>query len=224
MKRMVNNAVNLEHLIFKAIDISFNEASSVKLSESSEAKRLVKHIEYCYDNQVPLIIYEYANDKIFVATFFNDRHEVYLYNLNDNINITLSLVYDGQDTLSMSVQKNAFLTAADTPKMYRHNLRIRHSRTSYDDQQYDLFLTYYSSNNLVADTTEKLTTLTKAINGTNLRSPVYVITSTGSSDYSQISLYYIGAVFDGSAWNIMNSDGSSASIAINSDKDVVTSI
>lgn len=156
MKRMVNNAVNLEHLIFKAIDISFNDNSSVKLSESSEAKRLVKYIEYCYDNQVPLIIYEYANDKIFVATGFGNNHEVYLYNLNGSVNVTLSLVYDGQDTLSMSVVANSFLTAAEAPKMYRHQMTIT------DDSNVSVTYVVNSSNNTVVNSLEKFIEVTKA--------------------------------------------------------------
>lgn len=224
MKRMINNAGTLEHLIFKVIYIDFNDNSSVKLSESLEAKRLVKNIEYCYNNQVPLIIYEYANDRVFVATSFGDNNEVYLSCLNDNVNFRLHLIYDGQDTLSMSLKENSFLTATEAPKMYRHNLKISHKRTGYDDSQHDIFLTYYSSNNLVADTPEKLKTLTKAINGTNLRSPVYSITNTGSSDYDKISLYYIGAVYNGSAWNLMNSNGTSSGIAINHVEDTVTNI
>lgn len=211
----------LEHLVFKAIDISFNDASSIKLSESSETKRLVKHIKYCYDNQVPLIIYEYAMDRIFIAKKFGSDREVYLYNFNGGVNLNLTLTYDGRDTLSMTTTEENFLTADEAPKMYRHNLKISHNRTDYDDYQHDIFLTYYSSNNLEANTPEKLTTLTKAINGTNLRAPVYSITSAGSSDYNKISLYYIGAIYNGSAWNIMNTDGTSSSIAINSVKDTV---
>ena len=83
MRRMIFNADELEHLIFKAIDITFNDTSSVKLSESSEAKQLVKHIKYCYENQVPLIIYEYAMDRIFIAKNFGSDSEVYLYNFNE---------------------------------------------------------------------------------------------------------------------------------------------
>lgn len=216
------DAKALEHLIFKVNDIDFNEASSVKLSESLEAKQLVKRIEYCYNNQVPLIIYEYANDRIFVSTNFGSDTEAYLSSFNGtDVNTRLNLVYDGQDTLSISLEEKTFLTATEAPKMYRHNLKISHNRTGYDDQKHDIFLTYYSSNNLVADTPEKLTTLTKATNGTNLRSPVYSITSTGSSDYDKISLYYIGAVYNGSAWNLMNSNGTSSGIAINSVTDTV---
>lgn len=123
----------------------------------------------------------------------------------------------------MSILNNAIENVSGR-KLYRHDLKISHSRTSYDDNQYDIFLTYYSSNNLVTDTPEKLTTLTTAIDDTKLRSPVYVITSAGSSDYDNISLYYIGAVYKGSTWNIMNSNGSSSGIEINRVSDTVTPI
>lgn len=154
MKRMVNNAETLEHLIFKANDISFSDNSSVKLSESLEAKQLVERIKYCYDNQAPLIIYEYANDKVFITTAFESDSQVYLHNLGTSKNVVLTLSYDGQDTLSMSVQVNSFLTTANAPKMYRHNLVINDTN----------YFTIYSSNNLVADTPEKLTTLLKSEN------------------------------------------------------------
>ena len=221
MRRMPDNTENLEHLIFKANNIEFDNGNTFKLSELLEAKQLVKRFQYCYYNQVPLIIYEYANDRVFIASNFLSDTEVSLSCLNGSVNLSLTLSYDGQDTLSISVENNTFLTATDAPKMYRHNLKISHNRTAYDDNQHDIFLTYYSSNNLEANTPEKLTQLTKAINGTNLRAPVYSITSAGSSDYDKISLYYIGAVYNGSAWNIMSSEGSSSSIVINSVKDTV---
>ena len=150
------DAKDLEHLIFKAIDISFNDNSSIKLSDSLEAKQLVNRIKYCYDNQVPLIIYEYANDKIFVATNFGDCNEVWLHNLNINVNETLDLVYDGQDTLSMSVKEDTFLTAANASKMYRHQLTITN--------QSNVSVTYIvnASNGLVIDTLEKFVAVTKA--------------------------------------------------------------
>ena len=150
------DAKTLEHLIFKAIDIAFNDNSSIKLSESSEAKRLVKHIKYCYDNQVPLIIYEYSNDRIFVASNFGDVDEVYLNCLNNNINATLNLLYDGQDTLSISLTRNTFLTAADAPKMYRHQMTIT------DQNNTSVVYIVNASNNLVINNLENFVAVTKA--------------------------------------------------------------
>lgn len=215
------DAKTLEHLIFKANDIQFSNGNVYKLSESLEAKQLVKYIAYCCNNQVPLIIYEYDTDRIFVASNFGDTNEVSLNCLTGNINIRPTLLYDGEDTLSISTDNKIFLTDGDAPKMYRHNLKISHNRTTYDDNQHDIFFTYYSSNNLKVDTPEKLTTLTKAANGTNLRAPVYSSTNAGSSDYDQISLSYIGARYRSNAWTLMNSDDTSSNIAINSVTDTV---
>ena len=156
MKRMIDNSETLEHLIFKAIDITFNDNSTIKLSESLEAKRLVKHIEYCYNNQVPLIIYEYANDQVFVATNFGDSHEVYLHNLHSNVNVTLSLVYDGQDTLSISLANETFLTAAEAPKMYRHQITIR-----FGTDNKEVYYVVYSSNNTVITDYDKFNAVAK---------------------------------------------------------------
>ena len=156
MKRMIDNSEELENLIFIANDIIFSNGNVFKLSESSEAKRLVKQIEYCYNNQVPLIIYEYEYDKVFVAINFVDSHEVYLHNLNSNINFTLGLIYDGQDTLSISLENQTFLTAADAPKMYRHQLTL-----NFDGEYGSVSLIVYSSSNLNVDSLEDLTTLLK---------------------------------------------------------------
>ena len=156
MKRMIDNSERLEHLIFKAIDISFNDNSTIKLSESLEAKRLVKHIEYCYNNQVPLIIYEYTTDRVFIATNFGDVNELYLSCLNGSANLSLSLLYDGQDTLSMSLTNNQFLTAADAPKMYRHQLTI----TDQNNVAVDYIV--YASSDLVINTLENFVAVTKA--------------------------------------------------------------
>lgn len=149
------DAKALEHLIFKFIYIDINDNSSVKLSESSEAKQLVKHIKYCYDNQIPLIIYEYANDRVFVATNFGNINEVYLSCFNGGVNLTLSLVYDGQDTLSISLTTETFLTATEAPKMYRHQMTITDGSVSVE-------YIVYSSSNVVVNTPQKFVEVTKA--------------------------------------------------------------
>lgn len=190
MKRMIDNSETLEHLIFKAIDITFNNNSTIKLSESSEAKRLVKHIKYCYDNQVPLIIYEYANDQVFITTNFSDNQEVYLSCLNGNVNLILGLIYDGQDTLSISLTNNNFLTAADAPKMYRHELFINSAT-----------FIIYSPNQLNISSTQDLTTVVKPDGFSTFMGAVY------SSDLPPLTVVLyndngIWKINDGSATNV----------------------
>lgn len=225
MKRMINNAENLEHIYFIIENIDFFADDVYTLdNKNGEPYRLAEHIRYCADYSMPCIIFSsnYRQGGWLLVGFSSVNYAQGIFEAkftksdeNEHHMCTVRVDFK-HSTLTTNSTAETFLTA-----MYRHNLKISHDRTAYDDQQHDIFLTYYSSNNLVADTPEKLTTLTKAINGTNLRSSVYTITSTGSSDYDKISLYYIGAVYNGSAWNLMNSDGTSAGIAINSVSDTV---
>lgn len=213
------DAKALEH--FKFISGEFGFGSEV-LEQASKQKPWSKIVDILKDDNAhrSVLISDITNTEFYFGT--QDNNFLNLQNLYDKYGVTVDIQYDrSTDKLTITRIEKTFLTDADAPKMYRHNLKISHKRTGYDDSQHDIFLTYYSSNNLVADTPEKLKTLTKAINGTNLRSPVYSITNTGSSDYDKISLYYIGAVYNGSAWNLMNSNGTSSGIAINSVTDTV---
>ena len=202
MKRMITNAETLEHLIFKANDIEFNNGNVYTLSESSEAKQLVEHIKYCYDNQVPLIIYEYSNDKIFIATNFDSDTKVYLSYLNSNTNTISSLEYDGQDTLSMSVEDETFISEDNVKTLfgdqsiigtgnidlYRHELNFRGNNNAST-----ITLTYYSSNKLPVNSAQDLTTITKAVNKT-------FIACTGFNDQDQILLGGNGICFENNVW------------------------
>lgn len=202
MKRMITNAETLEHLIFKANDIEFGDSNVYKLSELLEAKSLVKYIKYCYDNNMPLIIYEYANDRVFIATNFGSDTEVYLSYLNDSINSILSLTYDGQDTLSVSVEDKAFISEDNVKTLfgdqsiigtgnidlYKHELNFRGNNNTST-----ITLTYYSSNKLPVDSAQDLTTITKAVNKTFLA-------CTGFNDQDQTLLGGNGICFENNVW------------------------
>ena len=184
------DAKTLEHLIFKAIDISFNDNSSVKLSGSLEARQLVNRIEYCYNNQVPLIIYEYANDRIFIATNFGSATEVYLSCINSGVESRLGLTYDGQDTLSMTLADTIFLTAADAPKMYRHELFINSAT-----------FIIYSTNQLKINNTQDLTTVVK---------PDGFSTFVGAIYSSDLPVLTVVLYYDNGTWKI--NDGSVSNV------------
>lgn len=202
MKRMIDNVETLEHLIFKANDIEFADGNVYKLSELLEAKQLVKYIEYCYDNQVPLIIYEYSNDRVWIATSFGDINEVNLSNLGSNLNMVSNLIYDGQDTLSISVENETFLSQDNVKTffgdqsiigtgnidLYRHELNFRGNNNTST-----ITLTYYSSNKLPVDSAQDLTTITKAVNKT-------FIACTGFNDQDQNLLGGNGICFENNVW------------------------
>lgn len=205
MKRMINDAETLEHLIFKTNDIEFTADGNVyKLSESLEAKQLVKHIKYCYDNKVPLIIYEYANDRVFIATGFSSDSEASLTNLGSNINVILSLTYDGEDTLSTSLENETFISEDNVKTLfgnqsivgtgnidlYRHTMTLT---TELNDYQ----LEYISSNNLVVNSLQDLTTLLKP--KANQSYFGFVVDSENSTDVGKI-------VYNGSIWQIIASE------------------
>lgn len=179
------DAKTLEHLIFKANDIEFDNGNVYKLSELSEAKQLVKHIKYCYDNQIPLIIYDYESDRVFIASNFLRATEVNLSCLNGSVNLSLNLSYDGQDSLSISLANETFLTDTNAPKMYRHQITL-----NYDGEYGTLSLIVYSSSNLNVNSLEALTTLLKPNNNT-----LYYVNTIGS-----LTIYTFELIYDNNVW------------------------
>lgn len=172
MKRMINDAETLEHLIFKTSDIEFTADGNVyKLSESLEAKQLVKHIKYCYDNKVPLIIYEYANDRVFIATGFSSDSEAFLTNLGSNVNVILSLTYDGEDTLSTSLENEVFISEDNVKTLFGNqsiigtgNIDLYRHQLTASDGSYKVKFELISSSNLIIDSLQDLTIIVKPKN------------------------------------------------------------
>ena len=164
----------------------------------------------------------------------------YLYTIINTSILIINLEYDNQrDTLSITNTIEDILVADNVKTLfgnqsiigqgnidlYRHDLIIYHKRTSYDDYEYKVHITYYSSNSLKVDSVQDLTTLTKAINGTKLFGPVVVNNTTGDEDYDTISQSYIGLGYDGSIWCMVNlNDNLVTSIPINNVSDTVTAI
>lgn len=232
------NAKTLEHLIFKAYEIEF-DGTDVKLSESLEARQLVKHIKYCYDNQVPLIIYEYANDRVFIATSFGSATEVFLNYLNNNINDILRLKYDGQDTLSISVEEEVFLSEDNVKTLfgnqsiigtgnidlYRHELVIKKEARADTEPKYEVYLTYYSSSSLKVDSVQDLTTLIKPSDGKKLFG---IVLRTNPGETTTFSTEHVGIVYQntigGLVWQILHADDTTSDIYIDSVSDTVSSI
>ena len=164
----------------------------------------------------------------------------YLYTIINTSILIINLEYDNQrDTLSITntiedilvadnvktLFGNQYIIGQGNIDLYRHDLIIYHKRTSYDDYEYKVHITYYSSNSLKVDSVQDLTTLTKAINGTKLFGPVVVNNTTGDEDYDTISQSYIGLGYDGSIWCMVNlNDNLVTSIPINNVSDTVTAI
>lgn len=109
--------------------------------------------------------------------------------------------------------------------LYRHDLIIYHNRTNYDDYAYKVYVTYYSSNPLKVDSVQDLTTLTKAVIGTELIGPVVINNTSGDDDYDTVSQSYIGVRYNGNIWGICSlNDGTITTLPINKVSDTVTTI
>lgn len=121
-------------------------------------------------------------------------------------------------------QIEALLTRIEF-SLFRHDLLIEHTRTSYDEYAFKIYITYYSKNPLIVDSVQDLTRVTKATNGTKFVNSVIVNNTTGDDSYDTISEMYIGVGYNGSIWSLIDLDGSLiTNIPINKVSDTVTPI
>ena len=146
--------------------IAFSDGAQWNLSTNSTAKSLHDCILAAYNEQRPMIIYDYNNDKCMYLTNIGTN------GYNDKLGIQMAygtfILIDGA-----AVYYYAFDTGADSNEniimdltitneniggtpLYRHNLVINGT----------IHKEYIASINLVADSIPDLTALTKAVNGT----------------------------------------------------------
>lgn len=226
----------LEKYLFLSAEFDFNYETIENASKNYPYNLLVNEIKNIKNITRPCLIYDITQKRTFVGHITSDTIE--LTTQYSNKILQISMTYDdSSDILSIFTADEEILSPDNVKTifgqhinghgnidLYRHDLVIKHNRTSYDDTQYDLYLTYYSKVNLQVNTPDKLETLTHALNGTRLRGTVLLKTVTGSDEYDKISTDYIGVVYNGSVWNIMNLNGNSIGVEINDVSDTVSSI
>ena len=226
----------LEKYLFLSAEFDFNYETIENASKNYPYNLLVNEIKNIKNITRPCLIYDITQKRTFVGHITNDTIE--LTTQYSNKILQISMTYDDssdmlriftaeEEILSPNNVKTIFgqhINGHGNIDLYRHDLVIKHDRTSYDDTQYDLYLTYYSKVNLQVNTPDKLEKLTHALNGTRLRGTVLLKTVTGSDEYDKISTDYIGVVYNGSVWNIMNLNGASIGVEINGVSDTVSPI
>lgn len=218
-------------------DIVFTLDENYNIKNVPEAKKLVDTMKYCFENQIPLIVYDYNNDSVWISSYFKSKDSINLQNVDGNEFAKVSLVYNGVDTLAVTYVMEEVLTTDNVKtlfgqditgtgdiNLYRHELIISTGRTSYDETEYKVYLTYYSSNKLEANTPEKLTTLTKANSTTILRGIVLEFANAGVQN-APVSGKYSGVNYLGpNGWALEKTIGGSDGTAITSVSDIVTPI
>lgn len=157
-------------------DISYKE-KDLEGKALEEFYSLYRAIYYAYYHQCPLEIYDYGNDAVYYAQFFNsDNSAVFTSHSGANIIISLDLSYTGggeTPLTALDVHNTAEnIATEDNVKtlfgdksiigqgnidLYRHNLEIGNGTAT-------VYVTIYSSNNLVCDSLQDLTTVLKPTN------------------------------------------------------------
>lgn len=194
-------------------DIDFKKTQNYITEDIPEAKKLVDTIRYCYENQIPLIIYDYSNDRVWYSYYFADNNDVILYGYGGNKLCTVGLTYNGVDTLEVNYEEELLtadnvktifgqnITGAGNIELYMHVLGLIKSKTEYGDTEYKILVTYYSSNNLKVNSLQDLTALTKA-SSTNkvILAGIAFYNAESGNPANTIYNYYCGVQFDGTNW------------------------
>ena len=235
-------AKELEKFLF--ISEKFNFQNEEAIENASQDKLYFKIVnEIIKDSKnvksTPLIIFDEVNGNIYVG-YVNDDSSAFATYTGSNNNSILEFEYHGEtDTLNIHLHDEIYVTAdyvktlfgnqsiigTGNIDLYRHDLIIYHNRTSYDDYAYKVYVTYYSSNPLKVDSVQDLTTLTKAVIGTELIGPVVINNTSGDDDYDTVSQSYIGVRYNGNIWGICSlNDGTITTLPINKVSDTVTTI
>lgn len=222
-------------------DIDFKYTQNYITEDIPDAKKLVDMIRYCYENQVPLIIYDYSHDRVWNSTYFADEQNATLISYDSDRLYMVDLSYNGVDTLEVNYVQEELLIADNVKTLfgeqsiigqgnidlYRHTLGIIKAKAEYADTEYRMLITYYSSKNLKVDSLQDLTTLTKAssTNKVILTGIAFYNTETGQ-EANTIYSGYCGVQFDGSNWKFRRATDRSTPTgeAITSVSDIVTTI
>lgn len=176
MKRQVDNSEKLEKFIKGQIalyDVDFASSDSYNFETTPEAKELAETIKYCYNNQIPLIIYNYNNDTINISYLFDDDSNVHLIRVSPNTALDIfiqsyedriEITITAKQLLSSDNMKSVFnqsITGTGNIDLYMHYLKVDDGHTTW-------FFQFISSNKLVVDSLQDLNTLIKPTNNSNL--------------------------------------------------------
>lgn len=173
MKRPVDDSEKLGKFIKGQIvlyDIEVSNGNTYNFDTVPEAKELAEKIRYCYDNQIPMTIYEYSNDVVYYTESLSDNSRLNLIRVSNDIEI-LGYIQTYDDRIEITITEEEILTKDNVKTLfdnksivgtgnidlYMHNLNLGNGSNVWHFQ-------FISSNNLIADSLQDLTTLIKPTN------------------------------------------------------------
>lgn len=184
-------------------DIDFKNTQNYITEDIPEAKKLVDMIRYCYENQVPLIIYDYSNDRVWNSTYFANEQNATLISYDSDRLYMVGLLYNGVDTLEVNYVQEEFLIADNAKTIFGQditgtgNIELYRHQISLTSNTTVVTIEIISSNNLKVDSEQDLTKLTKAY--ANMR-----FTGLDHNSNKTYVVSYNGAIwrmYDGSAYS-----------------------
>lgn len=240
MRRMPFNAEDIEKFTFISGSFSFDDKVLENASKTAPYNKLIQALintEETEEKSRGIILFDYDLPMYYIGYIEYDS-DIYLFNVRQAAIAYCHINYDKElDKMTINMV-DKYLSPTDDIKtifgqdikgtgdinLYRHELILSTGRTSYDETEYRIYLTYYSSNKLEANTPEKLITLTKANSTTILRGIVLEFTNAGVQN-APVSGKYSGVNYVGqSGWTLEKSIGGSDGTAIKSFSDIVTPI
>lgn len=188
MRRMTLNAGELDKFIVISGEFGFTNKILEQASKHEPWSEIVKAINR-NGAYKPVLIFDSVNNEFYFGT--QENGTLYLQTLYGNQGYALEINYNyTTDKLTITSTEENYLTDADAPKMYRHELFI--NRATF---------IIYSSNQLNIDSTQDLTTVVKPDNFSIFMGAIY------STDLPPMTvvLYYENGIWkinDGSVTNV----------------------
>ena len=223
------DAKNIEKFIKGQVvlyDIDFSSSDSRNFDTTPEAKELAKTIKYCYNNQIPLTIYESNNDWVFISYWFEDEMNAHLIRVQPNITEEI-LIQVYENRIEIIRTEEEILTSDNVKSVFNKSIigsgnitLFRHIITITTSSQDFILLEYISSNNLKVDSVQDLKTLC----GNNFTLPVEGIYQVGPDTFSKVvKLVGTNATLD---YTTIKSDGTLKTLSALTGKfnDVVTTL
>ena len=152
MKRMTLNAAELDKFIILSGAFGFTNNTLEQASKQELWSEIVKVI----NTNKPVLVYDTINQELYIGNT-DSEHMMYLQTLYGDQGYALEILYDyTTDKLTITSTEENYLTDANAPKMYRHQMTIT------NQSNVSVEYTVYASNNSVIDNLEKFIEVTKA--------------------------------------------------------------
>ena len=151
MRRMPFNAEDVEKFVFISGEFGFTNNTLEQASKHEPWSEIVKVI----NTNKPVLVYDTMNQALYIGN--TDSEYMYLQSFYANQGYALEIQYDNTtDKLTITSTEENYITAADAPKMYRHQMTIT------DQGNVSVVYIVNASNNSVINTLEKFIEVTKA--------------------------------------------------------------